>query len=215
MFQADIKQWTGMSVFGPKIDATNRLTVQYRLKGSKTGPMTMPTGDFIDFGHCDFIGDRCDAPDLIAGQAIEVRVKLDNTTSSETPIMEGIGIHERLVPRFRRDYTMTANANDFIARRDGLATRASSVYVREFLEEAASMPANVTIMLPDERINDVALFSYQEHQVPHTQRGGLGWAITMEATQFTTISVVGIIRNLRGTIIGDLRGFTISQLRFM
>jgi hypothetical protein len=70
-------------------------------------------------------------------------------------------------------------------------------------------------MLPDERVNDVALFTYEEHQVPHTQRGGQGWAITVQATQFTTIDLYGIIGRLRGTTIGSLRGYQISQLRIM
>jgi hypothetical protein len=217
MFQADTKHWTGVSAFGPKLTSTDRVFVHYRLNGSQTGPSAQPSGDFMTFGPQPMIqsGARSDPINQIAGQSLEVKITFDSADSTSTPVLEGIGLHERLVPRFRRDYTMTVNANDVVARRDGASTRQSAVAIRSMMEQAAAAPASTTVMLPDERVNDVALFTYEEHQVPHTQRGGQGWAITLQATQFTTIDLYGIIGRLRGTTIGSLRGFTIDQLRVM
>jgi len=218
MFQSDAKHWTGVSIYGPQIDPTlgHEVFIRYRVLGSMAGPVA-PAGEFLPFAQqpMTFNAQRVDADRPIAGQAIELRIDLDSNTTASTPVLEGIGLHERLVPRFRRDYTLTINANELITRRDGASTRQSGVTIRELLEEAASAPASITLMLPDERINDVALFSYEERQVPHTQRNGLGWAIGVQATQFTTLDLYGIIRRLRGTRIGDLRGYAIEQLRLM
>jgi hypothetical protein len=216
MFQADTKHWTGTTVFGPLLAAGDSVLVGYRVKGSQVGPGAAADGGFLSFGdRLTEIGMRCDCVNQMAGQAIEVQIAFDSASTSSTPILEGLGLHERLVPRFRRDYTLTINASDFVTRRDGAAVRQSGVFIRQLLENAAAAPSALSLMLPDERVNEVALFSYEEHQVPHNQRGGLGWAITAQATQFTTLSVYGIIGRLRGTLIGDLRGYPISALRTM
>jgi hypothetical protein len=217
MFQADTKQWTGVTIFGPTMELGDKVWVQYRLKGAATPPSALPTGDFLDFGDQPMTesGGRRDPDTQIAGQAIEIKMHFQSPGSSTTPILEGLGLHERLVPRFRRDYTMTINANDFVTRRDGASTRQSGVQIRAMLEEAAAAPASLTLVLPDERVNDVAIFTHEEHQMLHTQRGGLGWGINVQATQFTTRDLYGTIARLRGTLIGDLRGFTIDRLRVM
>ena len=222
MFQADNKHVTGVSIYGPQVHATipgatHSVFIRYRLRGSAAGPIMSATGDFLPFGDqpMSFSAQRVDANGPIAGQAIELKIELDSNSTASTPVLEGVGLHERLVPRFRRDYNLTINANDLIARRDGSSTRQSGVNIREMMEEAAAAPASITLILPDERVNDVALFTYEERQVPHNLRGGQGWAIAVQATQFTTVDLYGIIRRLRGTKIGDLRGYTIDQLRLM
>jgi hypothetical protein len=48
----------------------------------------------------------------------------------------------------------------------------------------------------------------------HNQRGGQGFAISVQATQFTVISVYGTIGRTRGTLIGDTRGYTIASMKF-
>ena len=217
MFQADAKHWTGVSIFGPIIEPGDSAFIRYRLKGTAGGPSNTATGDFAAFGDQPMTqnAQRVDSIRPIAGQAIEVKINLESSVANHTIVLEGIGLHERLVPRFRRDYTLTVNANELIARRDGSSTRQSGVAIRQLLEDAAAAPAAVTLMLPDEKISDVAIFTYEERQVPHTQRGGLGWAIQIAATQFTTRDLYGIVGRLRGTRIGDLRGYTVDQLRLM
>jgi len=222
MFQADTKHWTGVSCFGPKFDTGDEVFVRYRVKGGKSGlsvvpPLSGVQGDWVPLGNQPMThsGERTDAVDAIAGQSIELKISFDSSATSSTPILEGVGLHERLVPRFRRDYSLRVDANDLVARRDGSSTRQSGAQIREILEEAAAAPANISIILPDERVNDVAIFSYEEHQVAHAQRGGLGWAISVQATQFTTVDQYGIIGRLHGVRIGDLRGYQISALRYM
>ena len=218
MFQSDNKHWTGVSIFGPRMGAGNRVSVSYKVMGQSVSTPSQPgTGGFKPWSVTESftaIGQRVNPEPPVAGKSLELRVDLINSVTSSTPVLEGLGLHERLVPTFRRDYTLTVNANDHIARRDGASTRQSGVTIREWLEKAASAPASILLELPDETINDVALFSYEERFVPHTQRGGQGFAISVQATQFTVKQVYGTIGRTRGTLIGDTRGIAIENMRF-
>ena len=71
----------------------------------------------------------------------------------------------------------------------------------------------MAIELPDETVNEIAMFGYQERLLPLQAGGGRGWVIDFEATQFRILTIYGIIRRLRGTRIGDLRGYSIASLR--
>jgi len=215
MFQADVKQTVGFSVFGPLFPVGSRVNVKYRQRGGKAGlPTADPLGDFIDLGPNPFIynGQRIDAASPIAGTALEMLVELEGTPTS-TPILEGVGLHERLVPAFRRDFSFSVDARDAIARRDGASVRQSGRSVRDLVMQAAAAPATVALEFPDETVSDVALFDYTERMVAHSQRGGQGWAVDVQATQFGLLETYGTIGRTRGTKIGDTRGFQINDLR--
>lgn len=215
MFQADVKQTIGFSVFGPLFPVGSRVRISYRQRGSKVGlPSSDPVGDFIELDPNPFTynGQRIDAANPIAGTALEVLVKIEGTPTS-TPILEGVGLHERLVPAFRRDFVFSIDARDAIARRDGASVRQSGRYVRDLVMQAAAAPATVALQFPDETVMDVALFNYTERMVAHSQRGGQGWAIDVQATEFGLLETYGTIGRIRGTTIGDTRGFAINDLR--
>ena len=214
MFQADIKQTIGFSCFGPYFPVGSRVTIDYRQRGSKAGlPASDPLGDFIALGNpFTYNGQRVDATVPIAGVALEVKVNLQGT-ATDSVILEGVGMHERLVPAFRRDFTFTVDARDMIARRDGASVRKSGRYYRDLVMQCAAAPSLVKLELPDETINNVALFDYTERQTVHSVRGGQGWAIDVQATQFALLETYGTIGRSRGTTIGDTRGFDISDMR--
>jgi hypothetical protein len=215
MFQSDNKHWTGASIFGPTMAPGNSVRLSYRVIARSVDTGQTPAGAFLDWGPAlTSNGMRLNPERPVAGKALELKVALDNSVNTDTPVLEGVGLHERLVPAFRRDYMLTVNANEYIARRDGASTRQSGVTIRKWLEAAASAPASITLELPDETVNDVALFSYEERMAAHNQRGGQGFAISVQATQFTVISVYGTIGRTRGTLIGDTRGYTIASMRF-
>ena len=80
---------------------------------------------------------------------------------------------------------------------------------------AAALPGSMAIELPDETVNEVAFFDYSERLLPLENGGGHSWLIDFSATQFRILTRYGIIRRLRGTRIGDLRGFTVASLRYL
>src|SRR5262245_2103919 len=214
MFQADRKQWVGFSAFGPFFHPQSgcRVDIAYRLAGSAGAPPTMPDEDFIAIEQpVRTNGERVDVFDPLVANAIELRFTLDATEANHTPIIEGIGVHERLVPVVRRDFAMTINANDAVARRDGAMVRQNGVQQRELLMQAEEVPGLVAVELSDERIYNVAAFDFTERFTPNEQRGGFGALVDIQFTEFRISEVYGIIKRFRGTRIGDWRGFSIGR----
>jgi hypothetical protein len=217
MFEADTKSWVAASIFGPQITQGNFVNLSYRLAGTAGGPPPSDqmatyvslTGDLI------YSGFRLDFPPNVNGSMISLRATLTNFDSTQTPVLEGIAIHERVIPRFRLDYSGTIDARDWVARRDGAAMRQSGRQIRQVVQQFVASPNLAVIELTDETLDSLALFDYTERQVPWKAGGALQWLIDFNAAQFATLSVYGIVRRLRGTVIGDLRGYTISQLRVM
>lgn len=215
-YQADRKQWVGFSGFGPVFDLGDSMTVSYRLAGSAGMPSSQPSGDYVKLPQSiTFNGQRIELDQQVAGYSLDIRLDFLGPNTTHTLALEGIGVHERLVPQFRRDFTFLADANDVVARRDGSTTRRSGQHIRDMLMEAAAQPASITLEFPDETVSDVGIFQYTERQVTHDKRYGLGWTVEMQATQFKLTEVYGIIARTRGTRIGDLRGFEIKDLRYM
>lgn len=213
-FQADTKQWLGFTTFGPYFPNDGRVTIDYRLRGPAGPPMSTPGGDFLSAGSpLVFNGQRLDMLNGIVSHAIEVRISLDSSSSSSTPILEGVGFHQRLVPKFRRDFSFSVDARDYTARRDGASIRQSGRFLRDLVMQAASSPGTIALEFPDETILNLAIFEYAERMVAHSAFGGQAWVLDCQATQFGTTTLYGTIGRTRGTSIGALRGWQIVQLK--
>lgn len=217
MFQADPKHTVGFSVFGPAFNPGDRVDVYYRLAGSAGLPPTTPSGDFVKLDQSlTSNGARFNVMRPLVGYGVEVKAVISNAGQTDrSPVLEGLGVHERLVPTFRRDFSMTVNANDRVARRDGATMRQDGVRLRDLLVQAASQPGLLAVQLVDEQVWNVALFDYAERLTPHQTRGGLGAMVDIQLTEFRITDVYGIIRRFRGTRIGDWRGYSIGTMRYM
>jgi len=215
MFQADLKHWLGFSLFGPVMRVGDEATVYYRLMASAGTPPSQPTGDWLLLGEFTQNGQRIDAPSNLAGHGLSLKIALANQNQSTTPVIDTLAIHERVVPAFKRDISGTVDGRTVISRLDGAAYRPNPELVHQTMMDAAALPGSMAIELPDETINEVAVFDYGERITPMQAGGGHGWLIDFKATQFRILTVYGIIRRLRGTRIGDLRGYTIDSLRYL
>jgi len=214
MFQADVKSWVGFSVFGPVMRQGDEVHLSYRIMASAGARPTDPTGNWIELPReFEHNGERVDAPTNLAGTALSLKVTLINSEPDATPVIDTVAIHERVVPAFKRDYSGIIDARPNVARLDGATSRIPTWRVRAAVSEAAATPNAVTLELPDETIQSLAVFAYQERQTPHNQTGGQGWAIEFQATQFTVIELYGTIRRLKGTKIRDLQGYPIRLLK--
>jgi len=147
------------------------------------------------------------------GNALSLKASLQNTTTADTPVLEIVAFHERVVPAFKRDVQMTIDANGFHTRLDGAVQRLNSDQLHADMLDFAASPGSLAIELPDETINEVAVFGYQERMLPMQAGGGRSWGIDIQATQFRILTVYGIVKRLRGTRVGDLRGYKVSSLR--
>jgi len=213
MFDADLKHWLGFSCFGPVMRPGDEVSLYYRIMASAGAPPTDPTGDWLFLGEFTSNGQRIDTPPNLVGNALSLKAALSNTNNSDTPVIETIAYHERVVPAFKRDLSMTVDGRSIIARLDGAAYRPNPEDVHVAMLGYAAAPGSLAIELPDETVNEIALFGYSERMLPMQAGGGHGWAMDLQATQFRILTVYGIIRRLRGTRIGDLRGYKISALR--
>ena len=224
MFDANKKQFVAVSGFGPRLSQGDNLTINYRVRGSTGSPG--PMGDVSWHPIATPItqnGMRVDLPGNIGGIACEFAVDLANNSTAETPVLEGLGFHARVVPDFRYDWTSTIDAQDYVARKDGASVRQSARQIRDTLVNIAGQPSLATVELPDETIEGLAFVQYQERLIPHTPAGqggqqarfGQNWAIDLQLTQFYTEATIGTIGRLRGNTIGNLRGFQIGSLRMM
>lgn len=215
-FQADTKQWIGFSVFGPVLRTGDEVFLSYRLMGSAGAPPTVAAVDagWIDLpGHFTHNGQRIDAKTNMASTGLSLKINIVNASTTATPCIDTIAVHERVVPAFKRDYSGSIDARPYVARRDGASVRTQPRQLRDLVIKAAAAPQAVTIELPDETLQSLAVFSYQERYLPGQGNARHSFAIDFQATQFTTIEIYGIIRRLRGTKIGELRGYSIALLR--
>jgi hypothetical protein len=215
MFEADLKHWLGFSCFGPVMRPGDEVALYYRIMASAGSPPTDPTGDWLYLGEFVKNGQRIDAPPNLVGNALSLKASLSNTNQTDTPVIEIIAYHERVVPAFKRDVSMTIDGRAFQTRLDGAAVRYNADDVHKAMMNFAAAPGSIAIELPDETVNEVAIFGYGERMAPMAAGGGRSWAMDIQATQFRILTLYGIIRRLRGTRIGDLRGYKISALRAM
>jgi hypothetical protein len=213
LFQADLKHWLGFSVFGPVIRPGDEATLYYRLMATYGMPPMDPSGDWLLLGEFTSNGQRIPAPANLVGHGLQLKVALANENQTTTPVVEIIAIHERVVPAFKRDIKATVDGRGFISRLDGAVYRPQADRTHQALMDVAAFPGSWAIELPDETVNEIAVFDYQERLMPMQAGGGRGWAMDIQATQFRILTVYGIIRRLRGTRIGDLRGYTIVSLK--
>jgi len=213
MFDADLKHWLGFSCFGPVMRPGDEVQLYYRIMASAGAPPSDPTGDWLYLGEFIKNGQRIDTPANMVGNALSLKAALSNTTNADTPVLETIAYHERVVPAFKRDIMFTADGRGFQTRLDGAAVRYTADQIHQAMMNFAAAPGSLAIELPDETVNEVAFFGYSERMLPMQAGGGRAWAMDIQATQFRILTRYGITRRLRGTRIGDLRGYKISALR--
>lgn len=215
MFQADLKHWLGFSLFGPILRVGDEATLYFRIMASAGGPATDPTGDWLPLGEFTQNGQRIPAPANLAGNALQLKIALSNSDATTTPVVETVAIHERVIPAFKRDISGTVDGRAVISRLDGAAYRPNPDQVHTVMMNAAAFPGSLAIELPDETVNEIALFDYSEALLPMQAGGGHAWQIDFQATQFRILTVYGIVQRLRGTRVGDLRGYTVGSLRYL
>ena len=194
MFQADAKAYRGFSAFGPRIGTNNSVRVQYRVAQQFAEMPPDLQAPWIDLGRVfTFSGQRIDLEDNVFGYAIEVRHALESTGTDvdDTPVVEGLALHEQVRPALQLEYTWTVNARRWLARRDGVVDRRTPWQIREACLQWASAIGNVEAWMPDEGIQALSIVDYSEALAPVTKRYGTDWDIAMKAVQFRTLTVYG------------------------
>jgi hypothetical protein len=202
--QEDTKATMGFSSFGPLLNTADYLTVAYRM--NESAPYTALGTRFTANGQ------RVNTPDGTVGKILDTQITLVNASTADTPVLEGLGIHERVVPAFEQDIVMKIRCADYQAKRDGSSDRKTAQQIRAALLSAAGAPGTVSFTLPDESIDGLASIDFEEHLLNRNQRAGYASDITLTTTQFNTVTVYGTFGRFRGVRFGDMRGFTFGQI---
>jgi hypothetical protein len=206
MFQADWKATHGFSAFGPVLNSTDYVQVGYRLDGSTAAYTALQ-------GNLTAPGQRVDTANATVGHVLDVEISLVNTTTADTPVLEGIAFHESVRPSLKLDFSGTVDARSHVAKLDGSTDRQTAEEILDLMTQAAGAPGAVTMTMPDETVRGLSFFGYQQRLLPPKMRNGLGWHIDFQATEFKTQTVYGTIGRLKGVLIGDLAGVSVGQLR--
>jgi hypothetical protein len=204
MFQADWKSTNGFSAFGPTLTSTDYVQIGYRMDGSMAA-YTALAGSFMAPGV------RLDTPPTTIGHVLDIEITLINSTTSDTPIIDGIAIHESVRPKIKLDYSGSIDARSHVGRRDSSTSRLTAEQIHEAVLQAAGAPTAVTLTLPNETVQNLSFFQYQETLLPRNERNGLGWRIDFAATEFKTETVHGTFGRFKGVTYGDLAGVTFAQ----
>ncbi len=202
ILQADTKAWHGFSVFGPSLSATDYAQISYRtdLGAGYTALGTSFTTP----------GQRVDAPDGTSGKLLDVQGTLVNAANTSTPVLEGVAIHEQILPALKLTYDLVALARGYLARHDGSVDYRTAEQIRDAVNTAASATGFVTLLLPDEVSKSVSIIDYAEVFVPGPY--GRAWDLPIKAVEFKTNATYGTIDRLFAYLIDDLGGLTIEQL---
>ncbi|MCR4375917.1 MAG: hypothetical protein NUW22_13820 [Acidobacteria bacterium] len=202
ILQADTKAWHGFSVIGPEISATDYAQISYRtdLDAAYTALGTNFTVP----------GQRVDATDGTSGKVIDVVGTLVNASNASTPVLEGVAIHEQILPALKLTYDLVALARSYQARHDGSVDYRTADQVRDAVKTAASATGFVTLLLPDEVSKSVSVIDYAEVLVSGPY--GRAWDLPLKAVEFKTQETYGTIDRLFAYLVDDLGGFTIDQL---
>lgn len=212
-FQADNKFWRGVSIFGPHITNTEYIQVEYRYD------LINPTGTWIvldaDDPRFTLPGMRHDFPSInpIYSKFIQFRVKLikDATLSAinQTPVIEGINVHEAIRPAISLQYVMSVVADSFTPKHNGTVDRRRGGFIRDELLAVASQIGAILVRLDDGTTQEMVVIDYKESKVPKQKRRDVGFLIQLSMLQlrpFTNIAVES------GITYATLERYTLGQL---
>jgi hypothetical protein len=218
-FQSDSKSFRGFAVFGPKLDASNYVQIQYRTDPTSSFTyITTPdsTGALVPAKYT-LSGQRIDFPEevKVQGRQIEIKVILvkgPTSGSEETPVIDGIILHEQVRPALRLEYEFVVNAGNLVARHDGGVLRRTASQLQQALQEAAGAIGTVPILLPTENTIQCSFVDYEEAYKPYETRYGVEWGVTLRGIQFVAVSDTGSHEALGGLSYGTMEQYTYGEL---
>lgn len=213
-FQADQKIFRGFSVFGTQMSVNTPVEIWYR---------TDPNGSFVahkvnsaDSTAAQYTqsGQRIDFPNdvIVFGRQIEIKFILKNTTVAQTPIIEGIAIHEQVRPAFVLEYSFTVKAYNFLSRRDGSTDRRRAETIRAQMQDAVARVGTIEVQFPQEDTQEISYTEYQEVLLADSKRHGMEWDITIKGIQYRTLTSTDIDVEGSGNAYDVLEQFTYSTL---
>ena len=179
-YHASVKSLRHLSVTGQQLNATNYVTIDYKLDPASAAWTSFP--NIFDSLTYEM------APMPITASAVlaQFRVHLHNTTNVTSPLVSAVSIGHALRPQRFMQVEFTILVSDGLVRRDGVPMRIGRKQIQKVVTDAVDTPGAVVCTLPDESVHELSFtdLSYGQSfdEVGRQWRG----TMTIKATQWDT-----------------------------
>lgn len=208
LFHADVKSLHAVTGLGLNLSPSNYVTMEYRLDGASTWG-AMPAA------HNETPRKKVEFPENTSCTYADLRLALDNTVSSETPQMTGIGIHHKVRPELKLIYELVVAADEGIVKRDGTRLLAGPSKIRERLREAYDIAGSFTMVLPDEQSKQVTLIDWAETVGWDGRLGRHRAGYALKLAEYSTNVQLGLYARLEQYTYAQLETMTFDQVEVL
>jgi hypothetical protein len=154
-YHASVKSLRHFSVTGPRIDAQNYVTLEYRLDVTPGMTWTL-------FPHTfnTAVYDRAKFPTGATCTLAALRVHLHNSDHTMSPLVSAVSLGHALRPKRVMEFSADILCADGLVRRDGVPVRMGRKKIQALIEAAVDNPGAVTVVLPDETTQELSFTDY-------------------------------------------------------
>lgn len=181
-YHASPKSLRHFSVTGPRLDASNYVTIDYKLEPTTASWTAFP--NVFDHSTYETASLPTDATTTLAA----FRVHLHNTAATASPLVSAVSIGHALRPKRYMQVELMILCADGLVRRDGVPLRIGRRAIQCAVEQAVDNPGAVTCVLPDESVQELSFTDYAISQsfdeIGRQWRGSL----TVKAVQWNTVT---------------------------
>jgi hypothetical protein len=153
-YHASVKSLRHVSVTGPRLNANNYVTIEYRLDPATAAWTDLGnTFDSATFETAEF-------PTTASTILAAFRVHLHNTADTSSPLVSAVSIGHALRPKRFMQVELTILCSDGLVRRDGVPLRIGRRAIQCAVEQAVDYPGAVACTLPDESVQELSFTDY-------------------------------------------------------
>jgi len=231
-FRADNKLWHAMTAFGPHLTESEWATIEYRTDitwdASQWYLVDEATPRFTVTGQRHNVTEN-EVLNPVYGRALGLRVKLEKypqlppspppdtkySNLEETPVLEGIAVHESIRPAFSREFTFSIKLGSFLPKRDGTVDRRRSELVQQNLLQICAKIGPIDVLLPTGALERMTIINYEDRMVSRQKYRDFIWLLKIRAIQLRTITVGAEQTDpplVTGYTYGTLEQYTFGQL---
>jgi hypothetical protein len=181
-FESLNKNFKGFGAFGPKLNDSDYTWIEYRVDSAAV---------FQSTGNFTLTGQRIALPTQLVGKYIDVRAHLTNTSTADTPILEGWALDEQVRPDFVLEHTGVIDGNTPVVLKNSQVSPLSAEQIRDLVRSWVANPGTVPCILPDGTSVDLSFVDYPAETLMNwEQSSGDQYTIAFKAVEFSTLNPI-------------------------
>jgi hypothetical protein len=170
-YHASRKSLRHFAITGPKLDANNFVTIDYKLDPTLLAWTTLPNQ------FDSQIYEEAQLPTDATAVLGQFRVHLQNVAATASPLVSAFAVGHALRPNRYMSFECDILCADGLVRRDGVPLRIGRNEIQHLVEQAVDNPGAVTVVLPTEQTQQLSITDYSISQafdeIGRTWRGSL------------------------------------------